>query len=75
MIHRFIASSLIEQLWGISVCHKKDQGQRKVCGCAISKDIGVNDSCLHGCRYCYATNSEDVALKHYRSHNPESPTM
>lgn len=33
----------------------KDKGQREVCGCIVSKDIGMYDTCMHFCAYCYAT--------------------
>ena len=46
------------------------KGMREGCGCFESKDIGDYDTCPHGCVYCYAVRSRDVALQRYHNHDP-----
>lgn len=44
-----------------------DKGQRELCGCKISKDIGQYDTCPHLCEYCYANTSKETACRTYRT--------
>lgn len=42
---------------------RKDCGQRKLCGCAPSKDIGTYNTCMYFCTYCYATQSKNSIIQ------------
>jgi hypothetical protein len=70
-----IADDLIEKVFGITVTHQKDPFQRQACGCVVSKDIGMYDTCLLGCQYCYATSSFERARINYENHHPELPSL
>lgn len=44
----------------------KDKGQRALCGCMVSKDIGQYNTCPHQCEYCYANTGKGLALANYK---------
>jgi len=70
-----IDDRLIRDVFGIELAGKKDPGQRKHCRCMISRDIGVYDTCLFGCRYYYASAGSKRAAANYRRHDPSSRSL
>ena len=65
----------IQRLIGYKLDLERDSGQRKECKCLKSIDIGAYGTCVHGCRYCYATKSKESAKRRFEAHNPDSPIL
>jgi len=70
-----IDQGLVEQIIGCPITAKNDANQRKACGCIESVDIGVYDTCSHGCSYCYATSSQKTVLSRMAEHDPLTPMI
>ncbi len=65
------------QLSKIKTGKLKDTGQRELCGCIFSKDIGQYNTCPHLWEYCYANTSEKSVLSNYKKHknNPKQENI
>ncbi len=53
----------------------KHKGLREGCHCIESRDIGAYDTCLNGCKYCYANKNPKKAKDNYKLYNPDSPLL
>lgn len=51
--------------YGVRSKSNKDTGQRALCGCIVSKDIGQYNTCPHMCEYCYANSDKTLAAGNY----------
>ena len=65
----------LEKLAGYRLDLKNDKGQRKACGCVESIDVGMYDTCINGCRYCYAVSGQEGADRKYEQHDHNSPLL
>lgn len=63
--------------YAVKTKNNRDNGQRALCGCIASKDIGEYNTCAHQCEYCYANTSKQSAINNMKRHreNPYSETI
>ena len=45
------------------------------CHCVNMVDIGAYNSCLHGCKYCYANFDSKQIMSNYKMHDPKSSLL
>lgn len=70
-----IDGELIQKLFSVKDFPFEPGPTRKSCGCTKSYDIGIYDSCPHGCLYCYANTAPDIVHRTYTHHDPLSPFL
>jgi hypothetical protein len=71
-----MTKEILERAMGIGMevpRHKKSP--RESCHCLLGNDIGMYNTCGHGCVYCYANYNQEIVQKNSRQHHPDSPFL
>ncbi len=70
-----INKQLIERITGFKLLGGKDKNQRGECGCLESVEVGSYNTCLNGCKYCYANFSDNKVKENRRLYDPDAPLL
>ena len=70
-----IDKKLIEKILSCKLIGEKDKNQREECGCFESVEVGTYNTCLNGCKYCYANFSEERVKENTKQYDPNSPLL
>ena len=65
----------IERLLGCKLIVEKDKNQRGACGCFESVEVGAYNTCLNGCKYCYANFNNSKVEDNVKLYNRDSALL
>ncbi|WP_097015846.1 DUF1848 domain-containing protein [Anaerocolumna aminovalerica] len=70
-----IDKNLIEKIIGYKIQGKKDKNQREECGCLESVEVGTYNTCMNGCKYCYANFNDSRVADSIKMYDVNSPLL
>lgn len=70
-----MSKEYIERVLAQPIKKAPSRKTRENCTCLATVDLGVYNTCLHGCCYCYATSNREELKENIRKHDPMSPFL
>jgi hypothetical protein len=71
-----MTQEVLERACGIQLgVPRSKRSPRDKCQCLLGADIGAYNTCMHGCRYCYANYDQRTVERNFRLHDPASPLL
>lgn len=70
-----MSQAVIERAIGNSLHVPKKKSVREACHCLLGNDIGMYNTCGHGCVYCYANDNQEAVRQNRLLHHPASPFL
>ena len=70
-----MTQQVIEKAIGNNLKIPKGKYRIRECNCIFGRDIGAYNTCLHGCKYCYANSNMKLVKRNQKLHNPDSPLL
>ena len=55
-----MTQQVLEKAIGNNLKVAKGKYHNRQCNCLMGRDIGLYNTCLHGCKYCYANSIEII---------------
>ena len=72
---RCVDAGLLTELFPGGSLKPERRPTRKGCGCDASRDIGMYDTCPHGCIYCYANQDRKRVAARWERHDAAAEAL
>ena len=70
-----MTQNVIEKAIGNNLKIPKGKYRIRECDCIFGRDVGAYNTCMHGCKYCYANANMKLVKRNQKLHNPDSPLL
>ena len=70
-----MTKQVLEKAIGNTLNIPKGKYRNRQCNCLMGRDIGAYNTCLHGCKYCYANSNMKLVKRNQKLHDPDSPLL